>query len=97
MRVCLEHRTYRGMHILGGYRLEELDGIQNMLKEFWARYRFHEPDVRPRFPHVTLPLFIHGDEGRGQVKRPLMIISVQFVLGLKKEESNNKGCLDSYQ
>lgn len=84
MRVCLEHPSYRGMQVLGGHRLEDLPAIESMLSQFWSRYQYQDPAVAPIVLTRTIPLFVHGDEGRGQVKRPLMVVSIQPILGLGK-------------
>jgi len=89
MRVCLEHPSYRGMQVLGGHRLEDLPAIESMLSQFWSRYQYQDPAVAPIVPTRTIPLFVHGDEGRGQVKRPLMVVSIQPILGLGKGEKLN--------
>ena len=71
---------YQGFFFLGGYKLEEnLPSIKNMFKQFWEQYSFVN-EVLPQVPERTIPMMLHGDEGRGQVKRPIMILSFQPVI-----------------
>ena len=87
---------YRGFYWLGGFRLENLDLAGQLLAEFWQKYRHVDPNMDfPEVPSRTLPLYLHGDEGRGQCKRPIMVISYQPLLGWTGNETvNAKGCFD---
>lgn len=77
--------------MLGGHKLEtELPAIKTMLRQFWERYHFIDGlDVAQ--PEKTLPFYLHGDEGRGQVRRPVMVISFQPVLSACGSEHLNSG------
>lgn len=88
---------YRGFYWLGGFRLEDLDFAGQLLTNFWQKYRYVDPSMTlPEVPSRTLPLCIHGDEGRGQCKRPIMVISFQPLLGWTGNETvNSKGCFVS--
>lgn len=76
---------YGGFFWLGGLRVQdELAEIKNSLKVFWEHYQHvdvgdggGEP---PQRPECTIPFFLHGDEGRGQVKRPILVISYQPLM-----------------
>ena len=69
--------------------LPELEAIE----EFWHRYRFVE-DSMPEHPRRTLPVMLHGDEERGQVKRPLMVVSYQPLISCYGDNHlNSKGPL----
>ena len=70
-----------GAFFLGGYLLSEsLPAITSMLTEFWDHHQY--VDATPaRDPGRTIPIYIHGDEGRGQVKRPVMVCSFQPCIG----------------
>ena len=53
---------------------------------FWRQYQKIEPN-HPIFtssfdPGTCVPYYIHGDEGRGQLKRPYMVISWQCLIGM---------------
>jgi hypothetical protein len=82
---------YQGCFMLGGHKLEtELPAIKTMLRQFWERYHFIDGlDVAQ--PEKTLPFYLHGDEGRGQVRRPVMVISFQPVLSACGSEHLNSG------
>lgn len=68
----------------------ELPAIKTMLRQFWERYRFIDGlDIAE--PEKTLPFYLHGDEGRGQVRRPVMVISFQPVLSACGSEHLNSG------
>lgn len=76
IRAAFEE-PYHGFFLTGGHRLHEgVEPIQRMLRDFWRRYVFHD-DSTPNDPGSTLPIFLHGDEGRGQVKRPCLVVSFQ--------------------
>ena len=81
---------FEDFFIAGGKDLAELEAT---LEEFWHRYRFVE-DSMPENPRRTLPVMLHGDEGRGQVKRPLMVVSFQPLLSCYGgNHLNSKGLL----
>jgi hypothetical protein len=60
--------------------LDEWADAQNMLKEFWSRYGKIDQTMVPSNPSQTIPVYLHGDEGRGLGKRPLLVISFQPVM-----------------
>ena len=62
---------------LGGNTLETWDDAQATLQTFWDRYKHVDPSLVPQHPSQTVPFYIHGDEGRGLGKRPLLVISFQ--------------------
>lgn len=65
---------------LGGLRVNEhLAEIESMLSQFWDRH-FYVDGNRPTDPQRCIPVYIHGDEGRGQCKRPIMIVSFQPLM-----------------
>ncbi len=82
---------FRGMHFLGGFRADtDLSSAKQMLQEFWDRYCLADPTVpKPTCPQRTFPMYIHGDEGRGLVKKPLMVISYQPCISWKGGDSTN--------
>lgn len=87
VKVCFQE-PYDGFFILGGYKLKDLPAVEDMLERFWERYAYVDSD-RPTHPRRTIPYFLHGDEGRGQCKRPLLILSFQPVLGWSGEDHVN--------
>ena len=68
-----------GAFFLAGHRLPDLQKAKDLLEQFWERHFFADGQ-RPRSPRRTIPYYIHGDEGRGQAKRPVEVISFQPVL-----------------
>ena len=89
IRACFENDRYGGYFLLGGQKLDCWEHAQRMLGDFWSRYRKMEPDLFPSHPQQTLPIFLHGDEGRGLGKRPLLVISFQPVIGITGGENTN--------
>ena len=74
---------------LGGLTLENLPSVHGMLSRFWERYSHVEDVVEVAHPSTTIPWFLHGDEGRGLGKRPLLVISYQCCIGYTGEENIN--------
>ena len=78
---------FGGHFFLGGYRMvDEMESIKQMFSEFWARYKFHSATPPPD-PERTIPVYLHGDEGRGQVKRPVKVISYQPCIKAKTKKN----------
>lgn len=65
---------------MGGKRLDSWLDVKSMLATFWKRHANIDGNT-PACPEQTLPIYLHGDEGRGQAKKPLLVISYQSVLG----------------
>ena len=76
-RLCFEKSKYNGFFFLGGNTLDTWDDAQAMLQTFWDRYKNIDPSLVPQHPSQTIPFYIHGDEGRGLGKRPLLVVSFQ--------------------
>ena len=73
-----------GQLLLNGYHISQVELWKISLKHFWDTY-FHVDPTHPTFTHgldraSTLPYFLHGDEGRGKNKSPLMVLSFQGLL-----------------
>ena len=71
--------------LLGGQRPDPQGKWKDMYYNFWSAYRVANPN-HPLFEEdfdqgACLPYFFHGDEGRGQLKRPYMVISWQLAIG----------------
>lgn len=72
-----------GQPLLGGHKLEETHKWTMMFSEFWERFknaRGTSHDVFRRHAdrlQFCCPIAIHGDEGRGKLKRAVMATSVQ--------------------
>ena len=94
MKLTFGEPQYNGFFFLAGHSLDRMSVAEGILERFWDRYKFVDPVVMPKDPKRTLPVYIHGDEGRGSVKRPIMIISVQPAISAKGEDTiNSHGCL----
>lgn len=73
--------------LLGGCSIDDVDTYTHVYSEFWQRYyvldrehpffEHHHPDEWGR----CLPFCLHGDEGRGKGKTPILINSFQMVVG----------------
>lgn len=81
-KVCMEDRKYAGFFLLGGHHVyNDVEKIESMLLNFWNRYLRVDPqEEMPPSPERTIGFYIHGDEGRGQGRRPLLIISFQPII-----------------
>ena len=69
--------------------------VGDMLQRFWSRHAFVDASV-PEFPRQTVPYLIHGDEGRGQCKRPVLVVSFQPILGWSGEDHINSSKYVAY-
>lgn len=84
---------------LGGNPLGKSNHFRQDLREFWERYKVVEPDLSffgtvPECEWDTcIPLAIHGDEGRGKAKSPLMVVTTQVIMPLSEKKSNMQGNL----
>ena len=74
-----------GGAVLNGHTLGEEKGWRSMLATFWDRYRaaFPQHAVFNDFEDCLdccLPFLLHGDEGRGKLRRCVLVTSVQPLL-----------------
>lgn len=74
--------------LLGGHCLQD-HGWKDMFAKVWHLYRsvdgahrVYQDFAEAEFA-TCIPFMIHGDEGRGLVRRPYMVISTQPVVGHK--------------
>ena len=70
---------------LGGFSLDQDREYGDMLEGFWDSYAASVEDhlvlARPRHERRRfIPVAIHGDEGRGLAKVPLLVISYQALI-----------------
>lgn len=84
--------------LLGGHTLEEVNGWQRLLYDFWRVYK----DINPGHPvfssdldtRFLIPYVFHGDEGRGSSRVPFLVLSFQpFVSHKGMSECNDSSCL----
>lgn len=72
--------------MLAGYTLDQEDSWKTMFQNFWDKFQRARGEYHPVFEdhaqrlEVCLPIFIHGDEGRGKLRRAVLATSVQPVL-----------------
>lgn len=69
--------------------MDEVSLAEEMFEEFWTRYQRVDTMISPAQPRRTIPVFVHGDEGRGLVKRPIMVVSIQPIIGSSGENTTN--------
>ncbi|CAE7709548.1 unnamed protein product [Symbiodinium sp. CCMP2592] len=78
-------------HLADLGKLDLLFGQQpaSVLPEFWSRFQEVEPNntVHAAFaagtmhPDRTIPMVIHGDEGRGRKRLPVMVVNTHGLIG----------------
>ena len=79
-----------GQLALGGHKLHST-AWQHMFKEFWSKFEPSMPgvDLGLRDRSFLIPLAVHGDEGRGKAKRPIMVLAVQPIISWQGPEIVN--------
>eukprot|EP00435_Cladocopium_sp_Y103_P022447 s3978_g5.t1 len=72
--------------VLGGYGLDEPEQYRRLFHKFWQRYQHVDP-LHPVYRFFDecdwgqiVPWCLHGDEGRGLAKVPLLVTAFQFVI-----------------
>lgn len=91
----------RGGHFfLGGKDLTQAEQVGDTLQTFWERWKETDPDfcLYKDFPdkrawRTAVPVAVHGDEGRGRLKRPVLVVSVQSIIPMKDFKTNMQGFL----
>ena len=90
-----------GHFFLGGHTLDDnAKAFRGELDRFWRNYR----KIDPTFPFFRdnsescyehcIPIALHGDEGRGRAKQPILVMSVQPLLPLNDGKTNMQGYLE---
>lgn len=81
--------------VLGGFSLNDTERYTAVYSQFWERYQqidpgheFFEHHPPAEWGHC-IPYAIHGDEGRGKGKTPILIQSYQMVIGPSGVDSTN--------
>ena len=97
MKYLLQEHSYL---LLGGCDIRDATGWQALLADFWQLHKAYDPAHimsgrnTPPTTH-TIPLYIHGDEGRGKYKLPIMVEAVQPCISFKGVSfKNSSGPLD---
>ena len=88
-----------GHFLLGGLSLDAASVFGDTLQLFWSRYKMVEPNL-PFFQEpghdlsYCIPYALHGDEGRGAGRTPVMVVSAQpLIVAPDMSVSNLKGLL----
>lgn len=87
-----------GHFFLGGKGMDAVDKFLDILHDWWKRYELLDPGL-PLFQEIDesqyrycIPVAIHGDEGRGRYRKPIMIFSYQPLVTNFVGMANLKGC-----
>ena len=91
-----------GQPVLAGHKVANIDLWQGMFGEFWKKYALAFPGHKV-FEHKDkstlarcLPVLLHGDEGRGKLKRAVMATSVQPLLKAPKGKTHGHSFLSRF-
>lgn len=87
--------------VLAGKSLDDISAWQSIFESFWMRYEEVDP-THPIYSMVEvgnrrfyIPLSVHGDEGRGKNKTPVLIESFSPIISYKGPDYTNlSGHLD---
>ena len=96
LHTTMEDPKYGGFFFLGGKTLDHMDEVRRMFSTFWTRYNKTHPGSMPASPETTIPILIHGDEGRSLCKRPVMIVSFQCIIPWSGENNPNNSQMLAY-
>ena len=81
--------------LLGGLDLKtQATQWQQLLSDFWIKYKAYDPlhvMNQPGSPpgYLTIPIYLHGDEGRGKYKLPVMVEAFQGCISYKGTSFKN--------
>ena len=84
-----------GQFLLAGHHTWDTAGFSKVFERFWQNFRSADPshDIYTRKSVnqrcYTIPLCLHGDEGRGLAKVPVMITNFQCVVPWMGEDHVN--------
>ena len=92
-QYLLQHHSE---HVLGGHNIDHAAEYTAMFRQFWKNYYNLDPghECYVKFKKFAdmgslIPYCIHGDEGRGKAKNPILITAYQFVIGVHGEQHTN--------
>ena len=82
-----------GHFFTGGFGLDHADQFKQVLNDFWEKFVAIEPgfDLPRSQWSESIPLALHGDEGRGRQKQPVMVMATQTIIPLFSSKSNMSG------
>lgn len=81
---CVFKKTH-GQPILGGNLLRDQDAWKTMLRDYWGKFRVVKGHHNVFQDHLheldcCVPVMVHGDEGRGKLRRAVSVTSLQPAL-----------------
>ena len=84
-----------GHFFTAGLGLDKADQFQQELIDFWKKFTAAEPgfDLPQSQWGESIPLAIHGDEGRGRLKQPVMVMATQTIIPLSSKSPTWLGSL----
>ena len=72
--------------------MDDVIRFQNTLEEFWHNFKKVETGVTFKgSPRLAIPYCLHGDEGRGKGKKPILVLSLQAILTSPDMSQSNLG------
>ena len=77
IRCCFQ--KFGGFFFLAGQTMGSWEKAEAIFRQFWGKH-FACNGETVDHPEATVPIYIHGDEGRGLAKRPLLVISFQPLM-----------------
>lgn len=81
------------MLLLAGHDIKKVDAWNGELRQFWDTYLQCDPSHPMNHggppKEFTIPLYIHGDEGRGKYRLPLMVQCIQPAISFKGTSFKN--------
>ena len=85
--------NFGGHFFLGGQSLDHADEFRGVLSDFWDKFHSSEPDFGlPKSQWgECIPIALHGDEGRGRQKQPVLVMAAQTIIPLFTNKSNMGG------
>ncbi len=89
-RYLLENNS---KYLLGGFDITETKNYTEVFQRFWRNYRYLD-GKHPTYSHFkefghVIPYLVHGDEGRGKGKNPILITSYQPLIAVGGEDYTN--------
>ncbi len=95
-------KRMEGQPVLAGHKLANVDAWQSMFREFWRKYqeafsghKVFEQKNKSKLARC-LPVLLHGDEGRGKLKRAVMATSVQPLLKARRKKTHGHSFLSRF-
>ena len=88
-----------GKALLGGFTLDQETEFRELFADFWCKFKCTRPEMAQELSRfdgdgsIIIPTAIHGDEGRGKTRKPIMIIGHQCIISPQgPSKTNLSGC-----